>query len=178
MPTKSSENLGTEQKNQTELSMTSRRAKPATEKVVTAAEADEILAEKLSSLSTKLADKVNLDAEANAEVTESVIVPEDVGYDELLADGRERIDAIDEQILELVIRRVETATTLLKAKHERRINTRDKVRQSEIYTRLSGLAVQLTDGGVNLNKHQVRELYELLIRLGVENFRQSIIDRR
>lgn len=169
MPMKSSENLGTEQENKTEVTMTSRRAKPATEKVVTAAEADEILAEKLN---------LDADSEPDAEVTESVIVTEDVGYDELLADGRERIDAIDEQILELVIRRVETATTLLAAKHERGMNTRDKVRQSEIYTRASGLAMQLTDGGVRLNKHQIRELYELLIRLGVESFRQNIIDRR
>lgn len=163
MPTRSSD-IGTEQENKTEVVASSRKPRktkpveelPAAEQVV-----DETPEETTDAVGEETAQSVEADA-----------------FGELLATGRERIDAIDEQILELVARRMEVAGTLLSAKHERRINTRDKLRQEEILTRLNGLAVEFADKGVTLNKHQIRELYELLIRLGVENFRRSIIDRR
>lgn len=105
-------------------------------------------------------------------------------FDETMQEGRERIDAIDEAIIELVIRRMEEALTLLTEKHQRGMTARDKIRQEQIIGRMIGLAADLPGTGdnrndyVQLNKHQIRELYELLIRFGVENFRRNIIDRR
>lgn len=117
---------------------------------------------------------------AAEEITEPVFAT----FDETMQEGRERIDAIDEAIIELVIRRMEEALTLLTEKHQRGMTARDKIRQEQIIGRMIGLAADLPGTGdnrnnyVQLNKHQIRELYELLIRFGVENFRRNIIDRR
>lgn len=105
-------------------------------------------------------------------------------FDETMQEGRERIDAIDEQILELVVRRMEEVLTLLTAKHQRGITSRDKVRQVEIFARLVALSADLPGTGenrnnyVNLNENEIQELWEVLIRLGVDNFRRNIIASR
>ena len=112
------------------------------------------------------AAQVEADAESAALVAEA-----STAFLELMESGRERIDAIDDQILELVERRIAIAGDLLTAKRERGINPRDKLRQGEIFDRLNGA----TD---ILNKHQVRELFELFIRLGVDRFRKNIVDGR
>lgn len=162
MPTKSSSNLGTEQENKTEVTMSSR--KPKTSKAKAAAE--ELVAERLP-------DEVEATVEAAAAQVEDAVT-----FADLLADGRERIDAIDEQILELVARRVEVAGELLTAKHTRGIDTRDKPRQSAIYERLITLSADFNERGVHLSKHQIRDLFASLIRLGLDNHRQNIINRR
>lgn len=143
MPMKSSTNLNTEQDNETEIVISSRKPKAAA--------------------ATKNASEL---AEASA------------AFLELMESGRERIDAIDDQILELIGRRIETAGKMLAEKHSRRMNTRDKSRQSEIYARLAAQAEEFKENGVTINKHQIREVFELLIRLGIENHRKNIIDRR
>ncbi len=78
---------------------------------------------------------------------------------------------IDDQILELIERRMEIAGTALTAKHVLGINLRDKIRQGTILARLN-------EAADTLNEHQVRELFELFIRLGVDRFRQNILDGR
>jgi len=168
---KSSTNLGTEQENKTEISMSSRKPKE------NAARKAELAAKEL--VAERLPDEVEASVDVNTDpVAEAAATVTTDEYAELLADGRERIDAIDDQILELIIRRIETASALLAEKHSRRINPRDKVRQNAICTRLVEQAAELQGNGVNLNKHQIREIFELLIRLGVENHRQNIINRR
>ncbi len=159
MPTSSSGNLGTQQENTKETDLTSSKAK-AVKPVVTTETAE--------------AEAVEPTTEAVAEPTVAAET-----FEEILTDGRVRIDAIDDQILELIIRRMEVANTLLSAKHVRRIDPRDKRRQAQIFNRLNGNAADLTtDNGVNLNNHQIRELYELFIRFGIESFRKNIIDGR
>ena len=175
MPTRSSSNLGTEQDNKTELSMSSDPKARLKAEVAAEAAAKELVAERLP-------DEVEATVEATAdpvvEAAATVTTEALAIFAELLTDGRERIDAIDDQILELIARRIETAGTLLAAKHSRGANPRDKVRQADIYARLSDQATAFVDNGVYLNKHQIREVFELLIRLGVENHRKNIIDRR
>ena len=204
MPTRSSD-IGTEQESgKREVEMTSKRA--VTEPTPDEAVAEPTLEEAEATIRAAFPEKIteSLKAEAKAiaaadpeaveavepdpvaepvaETTEEKVTPVLDATDapvlaEILADGRERMDAIDDQILELVARRMEVAGVMLVAKHERRINPRDKLRQEEILVRLNGLAADFNPG-VSLNNHQIRELYELLIRLGVENFRKNIIDAR
>lgn len=168
MPTRSSD-IGTEQDSgNREVSMTSKSAVPETTETPNKAElaAAELVAERLP-------DEVDATVEVNTDpVAEAAVqVVDTTAFEETLEDGRARIDIIDDQILELIERRMEIAGTLLTAKHKRGINLRDKRRQGEILDRLNGA----TD---TLNKHQVRELFELFIRLGVEDFRQNLIDGR
>ncbi len=167
MPTSSSGNLGTQQENTKETDLTSSKAK-AVKPVVTTETAE--------------AEAVEPTTEAVVEPTTEAVAEPTVAaetFEEILTDGRVRIDAIDDQILELIIRRMEVANTLLSAKHVRRIDPRDKRRQAQIFNRLNGNAADLTtDNGVNLNNHQIRELYELFIRFGIESFRKNIIDGR
>jgi len=176
MTMKSSTNLGTGQENKTETVMGSRKSKatPKSTKTETPSKAEELVDERLPDV-VEASVEVNTDAaaESAAQVAEA-----EAAFLELMESGRERIDAIDDQILELIIRRVETASALLAEKHSRRINPRDKVRQNAICIRLIEQAAEQNGNGVNLNKHQIREIFELLIRLGVENHRQTIIDRR
>lgn len=175
MPTRSSSNLGTEQENKREVVLDTRKPK-ATPKPETASKA-ELAAEEL--VAERLPDEVEASVETPTDpVAEAVATVATVTFDELLTDGRERMDAIDDQILELIARRIETAGGLLAAKHSRGLNPRDKVRQSAIYDRLAAQATEFADKGVNLSKHQVREIFELLIRFGVESHRKNIIDRR
>ena len=159
MATKSSSNLGTEQENKTEVVSNTRKPKAK------------------SKTKPKATPKASRPAPTEAVAEDAASVPTQT-FDELLSDGRERMDAIDDQILELVARRIETAGGLLAAKHTRGLNPRDKVRQSAIYDRLAAQATEFEDKSVNLNKHQVREIFELLIRFGVESHRKNIIDRR
>lgn len=178
MPTKSSSNLGTEQENETEVVINTRKPK-ATPKPETASKAElaaeELVAERLpDEVEASVATPTDPVAEAAVTVTTEALAT----FAEEIADGRERMDAIDDQILELIARRIETAGTLLAAKHSRGLNPRDKVRQSAIYDRLAAQATEFDDKGVNLSKHQVREIFELLIRFGVESHRKNIIDRR
>jgi len=152
-----------------ELSMASKAAKTTETPNKAELAAAELVAERLPD---EVDATVEVNADPVAEVVETVEATHSlVGFGELLEDGRVRIDVIDDQILELLELRMEIAGGLLSAKHERGMNLRDKVRQGEILDRLNG-ATQ------TLNKHQVRELFELFIRLGVENFRQNIIDGR
>lgn len=161
MPMKSSENLGTEQENKTETVMSSRKPKAKT------GPTKEEIAE---AIATDTPEAVAEELETSEEVIDA--------FGTFTEYTRERIDAIDDQILELIGRRIETAGKLLAEKHSRRINPRDKLRQAEIYARLSAQAEEFKENGVNLNTHQVREVFELLIRLGIENHRKNIIDRR
>ena len=176
---KSSTNLGTEQENKTETVMGTRKSKatPKSTETETPSKA-ESAAEEL--VAERLPDEVEASVEANTDavVETAAKTIEATTFEEILADGRERIDAIDDQILELIELRMTIAGTLLAEKHSRRMNPRDKVRQMNIYDRLSAQAAEFKDNGVNLNKHQIREVFELLIRLGVENHRQNIINRR
>ncbi len=174
MTTKSSTSLGTGKDTKTVIVSDTRKPKktPKVTKTETASKA-ESAAEEL--IDERLPDEAEASVEAKAETAKTI---EATTFEEILADGRERIDAIDDQILELIIRRVETASALLAEKHSRRINPRDKVRQNAICTRLIDQAAELHGNGVNLSKHQIREIFELLIRLGVENHRQNIINRR
>jgi len=163
MPTSSSGNLGTQQENTKETDLTSSKAKPVKTEATETPEAEAV------------------ETEAVEPTTEAVAEPTVAAetFEEILTDGRVRIDAIDDQILELIVRRIETAGTLLTAKHVRRIDPRDKRRQAQIFNRLNGNAADLTaDNGVNLTEHQIRELYELFIRFGVESFRKNVIDGR
>lgn len=174
MPTRSSSNLGTEQENKTEVVQDTR--KPKTSKAELTAR-EQVVADSLENPTPEAIAEVIDEAGLTDEVLiEKAAAVDD--YAELLADGRERMDAIDDQILELIARRIGTAGTLLAEKHSRRINPRDKARQSAIYTRLAEQATEFEDKSVNLNKHQVREIFELLIRFGVESHRKNIIDRR
>ncbi len=171
MPMKSSSNLGTEQENKTELSMSS----DPQARLNAEAAAKELVAERLPD---EVEASVEATADAVVEAAATVTTEELATFAELLADGRELIDAIDDQILELIARRIETAGTLLTAKHTNGVNPRDKARQAAIYARLFEQAAEFADNGVHISKHQVREIFELLIRLGVENHRKNIIDRR
>lgn len=169
MPSTSSGNLGTQQDNTKETGMTSKRAKPV--KVEAIAETPEetapVAEAPAAETVTDSVDEVASDTTA------------DLTFDEILQDGRVRIDAIDDQILELVVRRMEVSEPLLNAKHSRMLNTRDKLRQEEILNRLSANVADLTTtNGVNMSEHQIRELFELLIRLGVDSFRKNVINRR
>ncbi len=159
MATKSSSNLGTEQENKTEVVVNTRKTKAK------------------SKTKPKATPKASRPAPTEAVAEDAASVPTQT-FDELLSDGRERMDAIDDQILELIARRIQTAGTLLAEKHRRGINPRDKTRQSAIYDRLAKQAAEFEDKSVNLNKHQVREIFELFIRFGVESHRKNIIDRR
>jgi chorismate mutase len=173
MATSSSGNLGTQQENTKESDLTSAKAKPATPSKAELA-AEELVAERLP-------DEVDSTVETNTDAVGEAVaqVIEATTFEEILTDGRVRIDAIDDQILELLVRRLEVAGTLLSAKHVRRIDPRDKRRQAEIFNRLNRNVADLTtDNGVNLNEHQIRELYELFIRFGIESFRKNIIDGR
>ena len=167
MVMKSSENLGTQQENTKETDLTTSKAKPAKPVATETPEAEAVEP-------TPEAAEYTVGVDAGAEPTVAA-----VPYEETLADGRVRIDAIDDQILELIVRRIEVANSLLHAKHVRRIDPRDKRRQAQIFNRLNGNAADLTaDNGVNLNEHQIRELYELFIRFGIESFRKNVIDGR
>jgi len=171
MVMKSSSNLGTDQDNKTEITMSSRKPK------ANAARKAELAAKEL--VAEKLPDEVEASVDVNTDpVAEAAATVTTDDYAELLADGRECIDAIDEQILELVARRIEVAGELLSAKHTRGIDTRDKPRQNAIYERLIALSADFTERGVHLSKHQIRDLFSSLIRLGLDNHRQNIINRR
>ena len=169
MVMKSSENLGTQQENTRETAMTSSKAKPAKAVATETPEAEAV--------ETPTPDAAEPTTAAVGEAAAQTV--EAVTFEEILTDGRVRIDAIDDQILELIVRRMEVAESLLTAKHVRRIDPRDKLRQAEIFNRLNASVTDLTaDNGVNLNNHQIRELYELFIRFGVESFRKNIVDGR
>ena len=166
MPTRSSD-IGTEQESgKREVDMTTRKPEAEAE---TPAEptAETETPEPTADVLTGYAEEENTDAvgEATAQTVEAE------AFEELLTTARERIDAIDDQLLETLERRIAVAGELLAAKQARRINSRDKLRQEEIITRLS-------DAAETLNRNQVRELFELFIRLGVEHHRQTIIDGR
>ncbi len=177
MTMKSSTNLGTGKESKTEITMSSRKPKENAARKAELTTMEKVVADSQDNPTPEAIAEVIDEAGPTDEVLiEAAAATDD--YAELLADGRERIDAIDDQILELIIRRVETASALLAEKHSRRINPRDKVRQNAICIRLVEQAAELNVNGVNLNKHQIREIFELLIRLGVENHRQTIIDRR
>jgi len=172
MPTSSSGNLGTQQENTKEVATTSGKKTPATPEAT--AEVTPKDAPVVIDGTHATPDEGGADA---AEPTARTV--EAPAFEDILSDGRVRIDAIDDQILELIVRRIEVANTLLSAKHVRRIDPRDKRRQAEIFNRLNGSVTDLTaDNGVNLNEHQIRELYELFIRFGIESFRKNVIDGR
>ncbi len=174
---KSSSNLGTGQESKTEISMSSRKPKANAARKAELTTREKVVADSLENPTPEAIAEVIDEAGLTDEVLiEAAATTDD--YAELLADGRERIDAIDDQILELIARRITTAGKLLAEKHSRGMNPRDKVRQSDIYARLAEQATEFKENGVNLNKHQIREVFELLVRLGVENHRQNIIDRR
>ena len=181
MPTKSSD-IGTEQDSgNREVTMSSKKSTVPTK---AEAAAKELVDERLPDEQKPLLE-VNRDAvaEAAAQVLNTDAVEEaavqaeasaaqrTAAFLELMESGRERIDAIDDQILELVERRMAMAGELLTAKDKRGINLRDKLRQGEMIDRLSAAAE-------TLNRYQVREMFELFIRLGVDRFRQNIIDGR
>lgn len=167
MPSTSSGNLGTQQDNTKETGLTSKRAKPVEAEATT----------KTPEETTPTVEAAETVTDSADEVATAITV--DLTFDEILQDGRVRIDVIDDQILELVVRRLEVSETLLNAKHSRMLNTRDKLRQEEILHRLTTNAADLTTtNGVNMSEHQIRELFELLIRLGVESFRKNVIARR
>jgi len=167
MPSTSSGNLGTQQDNTKETGLTSKRAKPVEVEATTETPEETTPTVEAAETVTDSADEV---------ATATTV---DLTIEEILQDGRVRIDVIDDQILELVVRRLEVSETLLNAKHSRMLNTRDKLRQEEILNRLTTNAADLTTtNGVNMSEHQIRELFELLIRLGVESFRKNVIARR
>lgn len=166
MPSTSSD-MTEQESGKRELSMASKAAVP--EKTETPNKAELAAAELVAE---RLPDEVDATVEVNADpVAEAAAQVVDTTFGELIEDGRVRIDVIDDQILELLELRMEIAGSLLSAKHERGMNLRDKTRQGDILDRLNGA----TD---KLNKHQVRELFELFIRLGVDHFRQNLIDGR
>ncbi len=173
MPTRSSD-IGTEQESgKTEITMSSgkRTPKPAAEPAPPAEATVE--PEATTAVSSSMTPEAATD-----ETPTPAAEPDAPVLAEILQDGRERIDAIDDQILELVVRRMEIAESLLKAKHVRQINIRDKAREQDIFIRQVKAAAGLTDKDVNLNQHEIRELFELLVRLGVQNFRRNVINRR
>ncbi len=186
MPMNSSSNLGTEQENKTEISMSSRMPKANDARKAELTTSEKVVADSLENPTpeaiAEVIDEADLTDEVlieKAEAAAATVTTEELAtFAELVADGRERIDAIDEQILELVARRIEVAGELLTAKHTRGIDTRDKPRQSAIYDRLVAIAADFTDRGVHLSKHQIRELFATLIRLGMDNHRQNIINKR
>ena len=166
MPSRSSD-MTEQESGKRELSMASKAAAPVeTTETPAEAAAEELVAERLP-------DEVDASVEVNADAVaeEAAQVMEANTFEETVEDGRVRIDAIDDQILELVERRIAIAGGLLTAKHVRGINLRDKLRQGAILARLN-------EASETLNEHQIREIYELLIRLGVERFRKTVVDGR
>lgn len=180
MPTRSSDNLDTQQENTKEVSLSSdkKKRKSKDKRIPRAQITKAAPVEATETVQPEETKTIEVEATETVTKTDQVEDFSTIGYERLIEAGRERIDAIDDQILELVASRIGLAGTLLREKHKRRINTRDKVRQEQIMTRLSAAAVEFASTGVYLNKHQIRELYEMLIRLGIENFHKNIIDRR
>ncbi len=180
MVMKSSSNLGTDQDNKTEITMSSRKPKANAARKAELTTREQVVADSLENPTpeaiAEVIEEAGLTDEVLIEKAEVAAGADD--YAELLADGRECIDAIDEQILELVARRIEVAGELLSAKHTRGIDTRDKPRQNAIYERLIALSADFTERGVHLSKHQIRDLFASLIRFGLDNHRQNIINRR
>ena len=95
--------------------------------------AAELVAAHLDERELVPATEAEANTDAEGEATAQTV--EAAAFEEFLSDERERIDAIDDQILELVARRLEIAEALLTRKHQRGIDPRDKLRQNEIYGR-------------------------------------------
>jgi chorismate mutase len=76
-------------------------------------------------------------------------------------DLRERIDGVDDRILDLVEERVELAKRIGKVKREEGLPIQDTQREGEIVGRLTGKT--------NLRKDFVRRLYEHIIGYCREN---------
>lgn len=81
---------------------------------------------------------------------------------ERISPLRKRIDEIDEQILRLLKERVNICENIGMIKREQGIPVRDRHRENEQYTRITGIASKL-----GLNPQEVRVVYQEIIAMSI-----------
>jgi len=81
---------------------------------------------------------------------------------ERISPLRKRIDEIDEQILCLLKERVNICENIGIIKREQGIPVRDRHRENEQYTRITGIASKL-----GLNPQEVRVVYQEIIAISI-----------
>lgn len=81
---------------------------------------------------------------------------------ERISSLRKKIDEIDEQILRLLKERVDVCENIGMIKREQGIPVRNRRRENEQYTRITGIASKL-----GLNPQEVRAVYQEIIAMSI-----------
>ena len=81
---------------------------------------------------------------------------------ERISPLRKRIDEIDEQIMRLLKERVNVCENIGIIKREQGIPVRDRRRENEQYTRITGIASKL-----ELNPQEVKAVYKEIIAMSI-----------